>query len=257
MSFRVIFFSFLLLISSESFLGAQEVQPSTDSDKKIELSAEQQEFLNLPEQQRTDFFKHLDEATRLFNQKRIFECLDEIHEARKIFDKSSELFNLLGSCFVEFRDFVQARENFNKADVLSPGVTSTLFNLAEMDFVTQKWADCLSKLTAVLKLLPEKESPTRRLIEFKILLCNIALGKQDEANKLAEKYDPIDDDSPYYYYAQATLCYRDKDMTKAEEWIAMAGRVFVNPAVIAPWQDTLIEFGYIESFYGGLTKEAK
>jgi hypothetical protein len=35
----------------------------------------------------------------------------------------------------------------------------------------------------------------------------------------------------------------------------MAGRVFANPAVIAPWQDTLIEFGYIESFYGGLSKE--
>ena len=255
MAMRTLLLSTLLLISSESFLAAQEVIPLGDAKKKVELTAEQQEFLNLPEQKREDFYKHFDEATRLFNQKRIFECLDEIHEARKIFDKSSDIFNLLGSCFVEFRDFTQARENFNKADALSPGASSILFNLAEMDFVTKKWTDCLAKLTAVLKLLPVNEIPTRRLIEFKILLCNIALGKMDDAAKLAEKYDPIDDDSPYYYYAQATLCYRDKDLIKAEEWVAMAGRVFANPAVIAPWQDTLIEFGYIESFYGGLSKE--
>ena len=37
---------------------------------------------------------------------------------------------------------------------------------------------------------------------------------------------------------------------KAEEWLAMAGRIFRDPNVLAPWQDTLVEYGYIKSFYG-------
>jgi hypothetical protein len=87
------------------------------------------------------------------------------------------------------------------------------------------------------------------LVEFKILLCKKKLGMKEEAKALAEKYD-FQDDSPYYYYAQAALAYDDKNLVKAEEWLAMAGRVFRDPNVLAPWQDTLVEYGYIKSFYG-------
>jgi hypothetical protein len=31
----------------------------------------------------------------------------------------------------------------------------------------------------------------------------------------------------------------------------MANRVFQNSGMLSAWQDTLIEFGYIASFYGG------
>jgi hypothetical protein len=60
----------------------------------------------------------------------------------------------------------------------------------------------------------------------------------------------LEDDSPFYYYAQAALAYESKNTLKAEEWLAIASRVFRNPAALASWQDTLIEFGYIKSFYG-------
>lgn len=73
--------------------------------KTPELNAIQREFTNLPEQKRIDYLKHMDEVRRLFNQKRIFESMDEIANARKIFDKNSEIHNMLGSCYVEFRDF--------------------------------------------------------------------------------------------------------------------------------------------------------
>jgi hypothetical protein len=39
-------------------------------------------------------------------------------------------------------------------------------------------------------------------------------------------------------------------LIKAEEWLAIAGRIFQDPNVLAPWQDTLVEYGYIKSFYG-------
>ena len=80
MAMRTLLLSTLLLISSESFLAAQEVIPLGDAKKKVELTAEQQEFLNLPEQKREDFYKHFDEATRLFNQKRIFQDKDSLQK---------------------------------------------------------------------------------------------------------------------------------------------------------------------------------
>ena len=52
------------------------------------------------------------------------------------------------------------------------------------------------------------------------------------------------------FYAQAALAYEKEDLVKAEEWLAIANRIFQDPNVLAPWQDTLVEYGYIKSFYG-------
>jgi tetratricopeptide (TPR) repeat protein len=252
MSFANSFVALLFLICLAASAPAQVVVPSDEKSKKVtELTATQKEFTNLPEQQRRDFFKHINEAERLFNQKRIFECMSEVRESSKIFNKSSEVFNLLGSCYVEFRDFDKARELFSKANQISPNQASILFNIGEMEFVTHNWKSCLEKMNQTIKLLPKQDVITRRLVEFKIMLCHIALGDQEEANKMAERYDPLEDDSPYYYYAQASLCYRDKEIVKAEEWYQIANRVYQNSGMLSAWQDTLIEFGYIASFYGG------
>jgi tetratricopeptide (TPR) repeat protein len=247
-----------LFVSFSHSLHAQAVTPGDlNIDKSPELSAIQKEFTNLPEQQRIDYIKLLNEANRLFQQKRIFETLAQIHDARKIFDKNSDVFNLLGSCYVEFRDFETAMKHFQKADSLSPKSPIILFNIAEVEFVTRKWKSSLEKMKQVLTLLDEKEIATRRLVEFKIMLCHIALGQNEPAEALAKKFDPIMDDTPYYYYAQAALAFRDKDEEKAQSFLLMALRVFRHPQILAHWDDTLIEFGYVKSFYGGELEELK
>lgn len=249
--------AFCLFSGIFCFLSCQTVDAQAvtaaelNLDKTPELTAAQKEFTNLPEQKRIDYFRHMQEAKRLFNQKRIFESFAEIHEARKIFDKNSDMFNLLGSCYVEFRDFENATQFYAKALALSPKSPIINFNIAELLFVSRKWEACKEKMNFVLTLLPKKDVVTRRIVELKIMLCHIALEQNEEANQMANKYDPLQDDSPFYYYAQAALCFRDKDMIKAEGYLQMANRVFGNPAIIAPWQDTMIEFGYISSFYGG------
>lgn len=242
----------LLSLLTPSLAHAQTVTPTElNTEKTPELTEIQKEFTNLPEQKRVDYLKHVNEASRLFNQKRIFEALEQIDEARKIFDRNVDIFNLLGSCYVEFRDFTKAREFYDKALLLEPKSSIVLFNIAELEFVTRNWQVCLEKMKVVLPLIPEVSVQTKRIVELKMLLCYLALDMEEEAKALANKYDPLRDDSPFYYYAQASLCYRDKDMIKAEEFLQKANRVFGNPAYIAPWQDTLIEFGYIASFYGG------
>lgn len=229
-------------------------KPETPAAEKKPLLPNEQAFLNLPEERRKEFVKQLGEAQRLFQQKRIFETFDVLDKADAVFPDSSESLNLRGACYVEIRNFEKAMAAFNKALQLTPGNPSINFNIAEVYFVTKKWQESHDLFIKILKDLPKTEVALSRLIEFKILLCKKKLGMRDEAIALAKKYD-LDDDSPFYCFAQAAIAYDDKDLVKAEEWLAMATRIFTNPEVLSPWQDTLVEFGYIKSFYGGDLKD--
>lgn len=225
---------------------AGEEKPAAGADA---LLPNQQAFLNLPEESRKEFVKHFTEANRIFQQKRIFECLDELEKAADIFKDSPEIHNLRGSCYVEMRAFDKALVEFDKAAALSKENPSIDFNVGEVYFCTKKWQKALDVFEKVLKKLPPDNLSLGRLVEFKILLCKKKLGQDAEVTALAEKYDFMDD-SPYYYYAKAALAYEAKDLPKAEEWLATASRIFRDPNVLAPWQDTLVEYGYIKSFYG-------
>jgi len=243
---------FSALFVGFSIVALAQEKPTAADEKKPpqQLSFNQKAFLNLPEERRNEFAKHLGEADRLFRDKRVFETIDELEKANAIFQDSPELLNLRGSCFVEFRDFEKAMEAFRAAEKLSPDNPSIQFNIGEVLFVTKKWQAALDIFEKLLKPLGGKENMAlSRLVEFKILLCKIKVGKKEEAEILAEKYDFLDD-SPYYYYSHGALCYEKGDLVKAEEWLAMAGRVFQDNNLVAPWQDTLVEFGYIKSFYG-------
>ena len=234
---------FLLLFSP---LHAQEEDAPPTAP---ELLPSQQEFLNLPEEQRVDFARHFGEASRYFQQKRIFECLESISEAEKIFKNSAELHNLRGSCYVEMRAFDKAMTSFNEAIKITPKNTSIRFNIGEVLFVTKQWQGAHDTFQSILAEIPETNMALGRLVEFKIMLCKIKLEQKEEAMILAEKYD-FQDDSPFYYYAKASLAYEEEKLLEAEEWLGRANRIFRDGNIVAPWQDTLVEFGYIKSFYG-------
>lgn len=219
-----------------------------------ELLPFQQEFLNLPQEKREEFEKKLAEAQRLFSQKRVFETLEKVAEASAIFSNSPDLVNLEGACQVEFRNFDNAMTLFKKADALAPNQPTIVFNIAELNFVTRNWAAAEETLNQVLKMSGEtpvgNDLQLSRLVEFKLLLSKIKLGKTEEAEQLAAKYDYLDD-SPFPYYAEAAMKFAANDEISAEAAMQRAGRIFQNPAVLAPWQDTMIEFGYIKGFFGG------
>lgn len=211
-----------------------------------------QEFSNLPKEKREEFGKALGEAQRLFGQKRVFECLTKLDEAEKVFSNSPELLNLRGACQVEFRAFDKAMECYAKADRLAPNQASIVFNIGELKFVTKDWKGCIETFDKALKMIGDdpKQLQLARLVEFKILLSKIKLGDLAGAKKLAEKYDFLDD-SPYPYYAEAALAYDAKKDIDAEAALARANRIFQDPNLLSPWQDTLIEYGYIKGFFGG------
>lgn len=240
----------LLLLSP---LYAQEKIAATDENDtpvQSDLQTNQKDFLNLSEEDRTKFTEHLSEASRLFQQKRIFECLDEISDAEAIFSQSAELLNLRGSCYVEMRAFDKAMVALSEALKISPNNDSIQFNIGEVYFVTKEWQKAHDIFKEILPKIPVKSIALSRFVEFKTFLCKLKLNQKDEFTILAQKYDFLDD-SPYYYYAQAALAYEKDKLVEAEEWLSRANRIFQDPNIIAPWQDTFVEIGYIDGFYGG------
>jgi tetratricopeptide (TPR) repeat protein len=227
----------------------------TDKAAKVELLPNQKAFLNMPEEKRKEFIKHLMEANRIFQQKRVFETMEEIDKASAIFKDSPELYNLRGSCYVEMRSFDKAMAEFEKAFALANKDNPNIeFNIGEVFFVTKQWQKAADVFERICKRITTENPALGRLTEFKILLCKKKLGKKEEVAALTEKYDFMDD-SPFYYYAKATQSYDDNDQKKAEEWLATAGRVFQDPNTTAPWKDTLVEYGYIKGLYGSDAQE--
>ena len=218
-------------------------------DQNTKLLPYQKAFSNLSAEKRRTFIKHHKEAQRLFGEKRIIEALEVLKFAEREFADSPEMLNVRGSCYVELRAFDKALVCFNRAAELSEGNYSVLFNIGEVHFVTQQWEKSHEAFESLLKRLPEDRVGIARISEFKLMLCKIKLGKKEEAMALANKYDFLDD-SPFHYFAKAVLAYEEEDLAEAGIWMARASRIFRNPAALAPWHDTMVEYGYIESFYG-------
>jgi tetratricopeptide (TPR) repeat protein len=245
---------FLLLILSAAPLFGQLLvpkDPKADRQPAVqpEMPPAQRAFLNLPEERRMEFAQHITRAVELFQLKRLFEALDEITKAELIFDQNADLLNLKGSVYVEMRNFDKALEAYLQADKFVPNNQSILFNIAEVYFVTQQWEEAHKRFEAIVANTNDENLGFKRIAEFKLMLIKQRLGKDKEVAALLDKYDFLDD-SPYHYYAEAAKAYEAKDVVKAEEWLARAARVFEDPNILAPWQDTMVEYGYIQSFYG-------
>ena len=211
-------FLLLVLIFTAS-LHAQN--PKSDEHVVDNMSPNQREFFNIPEEKRNEFLKLYTEAQRLFTTMRVFETLEKLNEAEKIFPKSVEIHNLRGSCYVEMRIFDKALISFNKAIEISPNNLSVKFNVAECLFVSRQWQESHDKFQELLRLLPANVMDMSRLVEFKIFLCKKKLGLDNEALIMADKYD-YQDDSPFYYYTKAALAFDKKELVEAEQWISYA-----------------------------------
>ena len=236
-----------------SLASAQEAAPAEDQKP---AGQEKPQYVidlqSLPAAEAKAYGEHFFRANNLFKQKRIFECLEAIEKLHAIYDKNPATLNLQGACYVEFRSFDKARMAFAKAEKSSPGNFNVRFNVAEIEFVSKKFPEALKQFEVLLVEAKKDPSGLQMLpiIKFKVLLCRLKGGDVAGATEVIADRNYLDD-TPLFYYGKAALAYHSDKGSEAEEWLARAGRIFRDNTILAPWQDTLIEFGYIKSFYGG------
>lgn len=247
-------FHHLLLAAIGLALTIPVYSQETEKKKVDPLVKTLQDFTNLPKKTRDEYGRKLIKVQNLFNQKRIFDTLEKIDELDKIFPNHPAALNIKGACYVEIRAFDKANTLFKQVLKISPNNVNVQFNLAEVDFVTRKWQSAHNRFTNLIALIPATNKSMLRLCEFKLLLCQLKTDHIKEAKALSKKYDEWDD-SPFYYYSRAAIFYHKGDKQNAEKMLRNVRYVWRNTATLAAWQDTLIEFGYIRSFYGGDTDE--
>ena len=241
-----------LLVSTLALSGQDQPADAPKEEVIREVPQFYTDIRNLPKEERDKYQELFIRCDQLFKQRRIFECLETLYEIHQIYDGNPSTMNLEGACYVEFRNFDKARLAFERTMKVQPDNFNVRFNLAEIDFVTENWEAALVKLIELEKNSADdpKNQSMNSLVKFKMLLCMLKTGDEAGAKAMLEKTNFLDD-SPLYYYGNAAMEYFNDRGPKAEVWLARAGRIFTQQGTIAPWQDTLIEFGYIKSFYGG------
>ncbi|MBX7210697.1 MAG: hypothetical protein K1X78_20490 [Verrucomicrobiaceae bacterium] len=194
----------------------------------------------------TDVQKLLGEAQDLQGRHRYFDALAKLDQAEKLTPEDPNIFNTRGAIYLvpAVRDFDKAQEQFEKAQVLAPTALAPKFNLAELFFVKQKFAESEAGFAALLKDFPKLQIGVRHLVVFKVLISQAEQGKIDAANATLKTHFTFMDDTPAYYFAKASIAFAQKKEDDAKEWIEKA-KVIFKPVDNSPYLDSLMETRHI------------
>ena len=143
------------------------------------------------------------------------------------------------------RDFEKAEAAFGKAVELIPEAFHSKFNHTEIIYVTGRYPEAEKAFQKLLQDFPDTHVATRRLIEYKVLICKLKQGDEEAAERMLETLDYLDD-TPAYYVSHAAIAYNKEDKESAEEWIQSARRIY-SPTQIEVFLDALVEAGWIET----------
>ncbi len=84
----------------------------------------------------------------------------------------------------------------------------------------------------------------RQLIDFKLMLCEIGRGNRHGFGALAET-NLRDKGTPLAEYTKVVAAMQAGDPVAAGEAFDAVGELFPDEGIRAPWNDTLMEFGYM------------
>ena len=188
---------------------------------------------------------HLVKVQQLLGGQHYFDALQELDKADKLMPDNPVLTNVRGSIYTGMKDFDKARECFEKSEKLLPGAFEPRFNLAELLYVSEKYAEADDAFSKLLKEFPRLREGVRHLTQFKVIVCRLKQNKVAETEEVMKNFTFMDD-TPAYYYTKAALSYQKGDKDDAKTWVNKALRIFSrmdNSAYI----DTLMEARWINS----------
>lgn len=225
--------------------------PKVDDDPTLE------KLKSLTPEQSEKVKKALTEASTFVGGIRLQEALQRLAEAEAITPELFMVHNLKGAVFTKLRLFGKARESFKKAESLHPTSFHPKFNLAEIEFVEAadmaragKEAAATAQFGSAQKMFEalitsNTDISTQRLMEFKVVICQLKQGKTAEAEKTVKAFSYIDDE-PVYYLGHAAIEFNKNDKAAAQEWLDSANRIYA-PQQVTIYMDSFIEIGWVET----------
>ena len=224
-------------------LSAQNDTASNPNDSKSTSALKK--FKTLSKEKKESLRKILMEAATLINGIRVQESLEKIIEAESMVTDFAPLYNLKGAAYTKIRDFDKAQEAFERAVLLDPTAVMTRFNLTEMHFVKKKYPLAEKEFSKFLSLNKDLPQETEALVKYKLLICNLKLEKESNADEILKSFDYLDD-HPAFYYSHAAIHFNKGETTKASSWINAASKIY-KPAINNIYNDSLIEAGWLDN----------
>lgn len=128
--------------------------------------------------------------------------------------------NLRGAILTKLGDYNQALQLFQSILEADPNYFPAAFNLGEVQFVRGDYAGALASFREMAR-----RDPLNELVRFKIMLCELLVGNDDEARRVASGLVPAGA-TPAWYYAQAMLALKQGDRRGMEKHTAVARDIY-------------------------------
>lgn len=128
--------------------------------------------------------------------------------------------NLRGAILTKLGDYNQALQLFQSILEADPNYFPAAFNLGEVQFVQGDYAGALTSFREMARRDPRNE-----LVRFKVMLCELLVGNDVEARRVASGLVPAGA-TPAWYYAQAMLALKQGDRRGMTKHIAAARDIY-------------------------------
>jgi Flp pilus assembly protein TadD len=130
--------------------------------------------------------------------------------------------NLRGAILTKLGKYDEARDLFQSILTTDPNYFPAAFNLGEVEFIRGNYAEALELFGGM-----RRRDPRNELVRFKVFLCQLLLGQNDEAQKMARGLVPAGN-TPAWYYAQAMLARQAGDEKSAAKHLSVARSIYTE-----------------------------
>ncbi len=190
--------------------------------------------------------KILDEVRMLHSKQQYYAALSKLTEAEVFVPDSPVLINVRGSIYTTMRDFVHAKECFDRAEKILPDAIEPKFNKVELLYADMKYPEAEVAFQKLIADFPKLKEDLRHLAIFKILICQLKQNKIADAEKTMKSFTFMDD-TPAFYFAKAAFAFNSSDNEEGKNWMNKAGNIFradknafyINTMMEARWVPSL------------------
>lgn len=189
--------------------------------------------------------EELAEAERLFKgahqaflQGDIKKAKQQIEVLSTMTPGNSSVMNLLGAVHTKQKNYEGAMAAFQKAVELAPNDFRPRFNLAEVDFLQQKYPEARAKFNKLYE-----DDPTNELAAYKVYLTYLLEGNGAMADQMLVSFNEFSD-WPTYYFAQASKSFQAGETEDAQDWIISARKIYPGGRN-SLYAETMLDLGWI------------
>lgn len=151
------------------------------------------------------------------NYKAVLERLDSLEGAAA---GDIAVLNLRAATFTKAGNYEAAMKIFSDIGSANPGYFPAFFNAAELRFLMGDREGALEEFRRL-----RTRDPGNELLRFKVFLCEVALGRDGEAEKTAAAMN-VAGLTPSWYYAQAIFARQKGDEAGAERHLRAAHAIY-------------------------------